>query len=460
MTLATPIPPPPPRPDILLIEDTSSMRAIYEAHLRRAGFTTVSAASAAEGLALFRQHEAPVVLLDLMLPDRDGIELMSDFFALRPATAVIVLTADRSIDRAVTAMRAGAQDFLVKPVSEHRLMSAIENAFAAVNLTPAGDGAEPAGPLGAFIGGSPAMRAVYARIRAAARSMAPVCIMGESGSGKELCAQAVHQLSLRGCGPFITFDCGAIPSERLDSELFGHRRGAFPGALGDRPGAAERAEGGTLFLDEICELDPALQPKLLRFLQDGAIQPLGADRPQRVDVRIIAASTMPPLEAVRAGRLREDLYYRLVVVPITMPPLRARREDILPIAEDLLRRYAALEGRSFERIAPEAQAVLCAQDWPGNVRELMNVLRAAVVMHDGVALEAGMLPLDGHSGPPEAEPAAPPPGTGTPRSLAQIEREAIEAALARHGGSVPRAARDLDVAPSTLYRKLDSWRKD
>ena len=460
MSLAAAIPP--PRPDILLIEDTSSMRAIYEAHLRRAGFATISAASAAEGLALFRQHEAPVVLLDLMLPDRDGIELMSDFFALRPATAVIVLTADRSIDRAVMAMRAGAQDFLVKPVSEHRLMSAIENALAEVTLAPTADGDAPPGALGSLIGGSPAMRAVYARIRAAARSMAPVCIVGESGSGKELCAQAVHQQSLRSCGPFVTFDCGAIPPERLDFELFGHRRGAFPGALADRPGAAERAEGGTLFLDEICELDPALQPKLLRFLQDGAIQPLGADRPQRIDVRIIAASTMPPLEAVRAGRLREDLYYRLVVVPISMPPLRMRREDILPIAEDLLRRYAALEGRSFERIAPDAQAVLCAQDWPGNVRELMNVLRAAVVMHDGVALEASMLPVDlrGGAPPAPADPATPAPGTGAPRSLAQIERDAIEAALARNGGSVPRAARDLDVAPSTLYRKLESWRKD
>ena len=337
MTGPIPRPDPGPAPDILLVEDTSSLRAIYEAHLRGLGQTVLSAATAAEGLALFGEYGASVVLLDLMLPDRDGIELLTDMLALRPGTAIVAITADRSIDRAVAAMRAGAQDFLVKPVNEARLMAAIENARHSAQRALPPDAAETRHPMGDFIGDSEPMQTVYTRIRSAARSMAPVFITGESGTGKEMCAQSIHALSPRASAPFITLDCGAIPSDRLESEVFGHLRGSFPGAVTDKPGAALLADGGTLFLDEIGGLDPGLQTKLLRFLQTAQIRPLGAAEPRKVNVRIISASSLPPLQAVREGRLREDLYYRLHVVPIHMPPLRARREDIPALAHAALR---------------------------------------------------------------------------------------------------------------------------
>lgn len=445
--------------DILLVEDTASMRTIYEAHLRRAGYRTLSAANAGEAMALFRQFTVSVVLLDLMLPDRDGIALLADLLDLRPATSVVVVAAERSVDRAVSAIRAGALDFLVKPVAEARLMEAVEAAHSAANLAHPPKSPQAHAPLAEFIGISEPMRAVYAQIRAAARSVAPVCIWGESGTGKELAAATIHRLSARAHGPFITVDCGAIPPDRLESELFGHRRGAFSGAISDKPGAAELAEGGTLFLDEICELHPALQPKLLRFLQSGQIQPLGSDAPRRVNLRIISSFSGPPLEAVRTGRLREDLYYRLHVVPIRMPPLRERPEDIAPIAENFLRRYALLEGRSFERLSPPAQALLARHSWPGNVRELTNALRAATVMHDGEELQPEMLPAEMRSAAtPPHDPSAGALAGFEQMTLAKIERIAIEAALTRNAGSVPRAAHELGVAPSTLYRKLDGWR--
>lgn len=448
-----------PPADILLIEDTASLRIIYETHLRGAGLTVLSAGSAGEGLGLFRSPGAGVVLLDLMLPDRDGISVLQEMLAICPQAAVVVITADRSIDRAVAAMRAGAQDFLVKPVNEARLMAAIQNARRNATLALPPGAQEMRAPAPGFIGQSETMQQVYARMRSSARSMAPVFITGESGSGKELCAQAIHALSPRGtAGAFVPLDCGAIPLDRLEIEVFGLSRG-LGGA--DKPGAAELADGGTLFLDEICELDLSLQCKLLRFLQSGTIRPLGAAEARKVDVRVIAASTRDPLVALREGRLREDLYYRLHVVPIALPPLRARREDIPEIARAALRHFATLEGRGFTRLSAGAEAALRAQDWPGNVRQLMNVMRSAAVMHDGPELTEAMLPAD------LAQTAAPLQRATNDAvradlaglTLAEIERYAIEEALMRHDGSVPRAARELGVAASTLYRKLEAWKE-
>ncbi|PYF11115.1 two component Fis family sigma54 specific transcriptional regulator [Rhodobacter viridis] len=444
-------------PDILLVEDTASMRTIYESHLRRAGYRTVSTGTAAEGLEMFRVHPISVVLLDLMLPDRDGLDLLVDLLEMRPETSVVVVAAERSTERTVAAIRRGALDYLVKPVTESRLMEAVEAARRAATIAHPPHSTESRAPLPDFIGHSPAMRDIYDRIRAAARSMAPVCISGESGTGKELAALAIHRLSTRAQGPFITLDCGAIPPDRLESEVFGHRRGAFVGALSDRLGAAELADGGTLFLDEVCELHPTLQPRLLRFLQSGLVHPLGAEAARRVNLRIISASTMPLAEAVRSGQLREDLFYRLQVVGLQMPPLRQRGEDILPLAETFLARYAAIEGRSFTRISPEAMALLRAYSWPGNVRELSNVLRAVTVLHEGDELTPAMLPADlrGSAVLPSTE-----SGDLSGLTLAEVERRVIEAALDRHDGAVPKAAADLGVAASTLYRKLESWRTD
>lgn len=460
---------------LLLIEDTPTLQLVYETVLSRAGHAVHSAASGAAGLAAFRAIAPPVVLLDLMLPDQDGLDVMRTILTEAPGTPVIVITANASIAKAVEAMRNGAHEFLVKPFSEQRLTTAVENALRATDggraPSPGTGGRLPAG----FIGSSEAMRAVYAKIRSVSRSMAPVFITGESGTGKELCAQAVHDASSRAAGPFIALNCGAIPADLLESEVFGHLKGSFTGAIADKPGAAAAADGGTLFLDEICEMDLNLQTKLLRFLQTSTIQPVGATRPRKVDVRIICATNRDPRREVQRGAFREDLYYRLHVIPIHMPPLRHRGDDVIEIAAEMLHRFAAEEGTRFTGLDDAVADLFRRLPWPGNVRQLLNVLRNVVVLHDGPLVRPEMLPEDlhldtgRHGGVPVQPPAAravPPAQPATPdgaaaalvgMTLAAAERLVIEATLARHDGSVPRAARVLDVSPSTLYRKMAAW---
>ena len=455
------------RAELLLVEDTPSLQMVYRAVLHGAGHRVRTAATADEGLSAFREMRPPVVLLDLMLPDRDGLDLMRDMLALRPDAAVIVITANGSINKAVEAMRAGAHEFLVKPFDETRFLHAIDNALASVAPEPVAGVTTDDAPPGEFIGTSPAMLRVYAQIRSVARSMATVFITGESGTGKELCAQAVHELSNRATGPFIPLNCGAIPSELLESEVFGHLKGSFTGAISDKIGAAAAADGGTLFLDEICELDLNLQTKLLRFLQTSTIQPVGATRPRKVNVRIVCATNRDPMDAVRRGQFREDLYYRLHVIPIRMPPLRDRGGDILAIARAALARFAAEEGRAFQALEPAVEAQFLRLSWPGNVRQLLNVIRNVVVMNEGERVTLPMLPIDLHHEIERAQaaPSAPVPADRPHvtldgligRPLAEIERMVIEETIARHGGSVPKAARVLEVAPSTLYRKIEGW---
>jgi two-component system repressor protein LuxO len=298
---------------------------------------------------------------------------------------------------------------------------------------------------------------VYRVIEAAAPSRATVFVTGESGTGKELAAHAVHRLSPRAAGPFVPINCAAIPRELIESEIFGHVRGAFTGAVADRQGAAQAADGGTLFLDEICEMDLALQGKLLRFVQTGQFQPVGSTRLVSVDVRFICATNRDPMAEVKAGRFREDLYYRLHVVPLRLPPLRERGEDVILLAEAFLARAAKEEGRRFVRLAPDAKAALLAHSWPGNVRELENAIRSAVVLADGEELTAEMLPAAVRAGPRPARQVESAPPTEPIRPLAEVEREAIERALRATGGNVPRAAAALGISPSTLYRKRASW---
>lgn len=461
------------RAPLLLIEDTQSLQMVYRSILASAGYRVAVASSAAEGLAQFRTLKPQVVLLDLILPDRDGLDLMREFLALQPDTTIIALTANGSVSRAVEAMRAGAHDFLVKPFDEGRFISAVQNALSERQIRPSRGPAPKPAELPAeletsgFIGSSEAMGRIHATIASAARSMATVFITGESGTGKELCALAVHASSARATGPFIALNCGAIPQDLLESEVFGHVKGSFTGAVSDKPGAAAAADGGTLFLDEICEMAPALQTKLLRFLQTSTVQPVGATRPRKVNVRIVCATNRDPLDAVRLGAFREDLYYRLFVVPIHMPPLRDRSEDVIEIAEAALRRFAAEEGRVFHGLDPAVRALLPRLPWPGNVRQLLNVIRNVVVLNEGGWVTPEMLPpgLEAERGAPGAFAALPAPAAEGPAlaslvglTLAEAERRLIEATLARHGGSVPRAARILDVSPSTLYRKIEGWR--
>jgi DNA-binding NtrC family response regulator len=451
---------------LLLIEDTPSLQLIYRSVLTGAGHEVKTAGSAREGLALFLATGAQVVLLDLGLPDRDGLDLMAELLSLRPETRVIIITANGSINKAVEAMRAGAHEFLVKPFDEARFLNAVGNAIELSQ--PRRAPVRPAAS-GDFIGSSAAMARIHAKIASVASSMATVFITGESGTGKELCAQAVHGISTRAKGPFIALNCGAIPHDLLESEVFGYVKGSFTGAISDKPGAAAAADGGTLFLDEICEMAPALQTKLLRFLQTSTVVPVGATRPIKVNVRIVCATNRDPLEAVRRGQFREDLYYRLFVVPIHMPPLRERGDDVIEIAETALQRFAEEEGRRFDGLSPEVRDLFRRLPWPGNVRQVLNVIRNVVVLNEGGSVTLQMLPEDMMQ---QADDPGVPRQSAAPaeaalqlddligKPLAEIERMVVSATLARHGGSVPKAARVLDLSPSTLYRKLEAWGKD
>ena len=463
---------------LLLIEDTRSLLILYQSVLINAGFQVITASTAAEGIRLFRQSKPTTVLLDLVLPDRDGLDLMHDLLEERPETSIIVMTAHGSVNKAVEAMRAGAHEFLVKPFDESRLLAAISNATTAIttrsrasspnqSLNPRAEAAVKSAVEG-FIGTSDKLARVQQKIASVARSMATVFITGESGTGKELCALAVHAASPRAGGPFIALNCGAIPQDLLESEVFGHMKGSFTGAISDKPGAATAADGGTLFLDEICEMAPALQTKLLRFLQTSTVVPVGATKPRKVNVRIVCATNRDPLEAVRRGEFREDLYYRLFVVPLHMPPLRDRGDDVLEIAESALARFSSEEGKHFEGLSPEVIALFRALPWPGNVRQVLNVIRNVVVLNEGGMVTLDMLPetlVPANQLPPTPPSLAPAPANsslldeliGLP--LAEIERRIIEETLARHGGSVPRAARILEISPSTLYRKIEGWNR-
>lgn len=316
------------------------------------------------------------------------------------------------------------------------------------------------------------MRDLYGKIDNVAASSAPVFITGETGTGKEVCAQAVHSLGNRADGPFVPVNCGAIPHDLMESEMFGHLKGAFTGAIAHRDGAAKAADGGTLFLDEICELPLDLQSKLLRFLQTGYIQPVGAARPQKVDVRIICATNKDPQMEVAEGRFRQDLYYRLFVLPLKMPALRVRGADVELVATYFLKQFSAEEGKRFERFSHEALLVLDGHDWPGNIRELQNAIRQIVVMNDGDEVQKSMLGalLSENQHIPDLDISAFTSGDGEqenlrsladgnfpPRRLWQIERDAIEAAIVGCQGSVPKAAEKLGVSPSTIYRKRESW---
>lgn len=460
---------------ILLVEDTPSLQLLYRSALNAVGHQVIVASTAAEALGLLRDMPVQLVLLDLVLPDRDGLDLMQELLQLRPDTAVVVMTAHGSINKAVEAMRAGAHDFLVKPFDETRLLAAISNAKTsqpakqsprkAAQLAAAANAATASGT---FIGSSMAMAHIHATINSVARSMATAFITGESGTGKELCALAVHDNSPRANGPFIALNCGAIPQDLLESEVFGHMKGSFTGAISDKPGAAAAADGGTLFLDEICEMAPALQTKLLRFLQTSTVVPVGATRPRKVNVRIVCATNRDPMDAVRRGQFREDLFYRLYVVPIHMPPLRERGDDVIEIAQAALARFAQEEGKEFYGLAADVCALFRALPWPGNVRQLLNVIRNVVVLHDGGLVTIEMLPASLQLPHPEvllpATPASAPVESLAldallGRPLAEVERLLIEATLARHNGSVPKAARVLDLSPSTLYRKIEAWTK-
>lgn len=474
---------------IVIIDDTKSLAEMYVHSLSLLGYDTAMAHSGQELLDHLSGGPQPdLLVLDIKLPDIDGIELLARLKQGGFDAPVIVVTGNGSIHVAVEAMRQGAADFLVKPFSIEKLGESVERTIAAAGLSAkadsilpddmfapeAGDGQLP-GPangrrqnFGGFIGISPPMQIVYDIIENAAKSNATVFITGESGTGKEICAEAVHRYSKRSRAPFIALNCAAIPRELLESELFGHVKGAFTGAVTDREGAVAMAYGGTLFLDEIAEMAPDMQTKLLRFLQNLTYQKVGGNKAERANVRIICATNRDPLDEIRQGRLREDLYYRLHVIPIRMPALRDRKSDIIDLADYFLKQYAREEGKQFRQFSPEAEKRLLAYSWPGNIRQLQNIVRGIVVMYDRKIVSPDLLPPeldDCHIGPSGAMDAAfnraeifPDNGNDvTP--LWKIEKYAIEKAIEVCDGNIPRAAAMLEISPSTIYRKKMNWDK-
>lgn len=450
---------------ILLVEDSEATAALMSAHLGAAGHRVRIAATAEAGLAALAHALPEVLLLDLNLPDRPGMDLLRGLAArqLPPAEkpAVVVITGQGGVPEAVEAMRLGAFDFLTKPVEPPRLLYAVAAALewrraqTAPEDEPRQVGDDAAVP--GMLGDCPAMRAVFRRLRRAAQSSAPVLVMGETGTGKELAAAALHQLSARAAKPFVPLNCAAIPRELLESELFGHARGAFTGALADRAGAAGEAAGGTLFLDEIGELDMAVQAKLLRFLQSGHFRRIGTAHEVPADVRFVCATHRDLRADVAQGRFREDLYYRLNVIPVTLPRLAARGGDLLLLARALLHQLAQEERAKFESFAPEAEAMLMTHAWPGNVRELSNLLRRVVVLEEGRVVTTAMLaPMLAEALPGAIEIGLGVlPGFASSDRIASLEdtkRAAILRAIRLTGGNVREAAEQLGIASSTIYR--------
>jgi len=460
---------------VLIVDADPVQRRMVSAHLaEKAGlrFAALAFATKAEAIECLAGGAQSIIVADL--ETLGGVDELGGLPG--NVASVIAMSARGSVHAAVAAMRAGAVDFLPKPFGPAALVARLE---AAIAQWPVAGRPEPverrvpvaeAAPVAAdadfesFIGRSAAMAIVYDQIRCIAPSRAPVFVTGESGTGKELCAEAIHNRSGRAGGPFIALNCSAIPKDLMESEIFGHVRGAFTGATETRQGAAELADGGTLFLDEIGEMDLALQAKLLRFIQSGVVQRVGDVTTRRVDVRIVCATHRDPMAEIAAGRFREDLYYRLHVLPIQLPPLRERRDDILPLASAFLARYAAEESRGFLGFEPMAAGLLMHYPWPGNVRELQNIVRRMVVLHQGSVVTAEMLPPAIRAGvgttaelAGAASLSALRSATGAVAPFWEQERAIIESAIEAHAGNIARAAAALEISPSTIYRKRQAW---
>ena len=475
------------RPTVLIVEDSPTVSMLCEEFIDAAGFEAIVVETGRDCLAALDRGTPAAMLLDLGLPDMNGLDLLREVKTRGLPTSVVVITSNASLKSAIDAMRLGAFDYVVKPFNGERIATTARNAVQTYALHEEVETYRKQAVMPGFlglIGSSPQMQAVYRVIESAAASRATVFITGESGTGKELCANAIHAESGRSSGQFVAINCAAIPRELMESEIFGHVKGAFTSATSDRVGAAGRADGGTLFLDEICEMDLDLQAKILRLIQSGTFQRVGASRTESADIRFVCATNRAPWTEVRAGRFREDLLYRLHVIPLELPPLRDRGEDVVQLADSFLRRIAAQEQRSFSGFSEDALALLRAYPWPGNVRELENALHSAVVLNSGSRITASMFPRRIREVTGAAILAARPAERATERPglrpdpdpdlsrvvpfsapasaddimpLWQVEKAAIQRALELCGGNVPQAASRLGIGVSTIYRKKAEW---
>ena len=478
---------------ILIVEDEPAQRRILEECVKRSGFEAITAESGLKGLDILKApggSTIELVILDLMMPEMGGLEFLEQLQTVRGDLPVIVQTSQGSIDTVIKAMRAGADDFVVKPVSPERLKVSMQNLLKVNALT------EEVKRLNKKIGGSltfndlvassPIMGNALRLGRRGAQSNIPILIEGESGVGKEMIARAIQGESERNGRAFITVNCGAIPENLVESILFGHEKGSFTGATAKHNGKFLEADGGTLFLDEVAELPLDMQVKLLRAIQEGEIDPVGGRRPVKVNVRIISATNRNMIEMVKQGKFREDLYYRLNVFPIMIPPLRDRKDDIPALVSHFITKLAAEEGRKVRGIDPKALAMLQGYGWPGNVRQLENTVFRAIVLCESDVLEVQDFPqiaslVEGYEVemPPLPKVAAPAPkpvhsnssqisdgsALGIPivtegghiRKLEDVEADMIRLALHRYRGQMSEVARKLGIGRSTLYRKMKDF---
>jgi two-component system NtrC family response regulator len=440
---------------VLLIDDDDSLRRVTEYSLHSAGFQVLSAANAEQGLKSFEIDSPSVVITDINMPGLSGYDVLERVKEVSPETIVIVITAYGSIEKAVEAMKKGAYDYIIKPFSKDELILTVEKAFNLLGLQTENrrlkNEIEQHVDFGHMVGNSDKMKSVFDVVRKVAPSEASVLITGESGTGKELIARAIHQGSPRSSMPFIAINCAAIPENLLESELFGHVRGAFTGASQDREGKFVEADGGTLFLDEIGEMPMSLQPKLLRALQEMQIEPVGG-KTRSVDVRIVAATNQDVEDSIEDGAFREDLYYRLSVIPIDLPPLRHRADDIPQLIKFFLKRNDA----ASQKISDEAMSQLASYQWPGNVRELQNVIERLVILHPNETIQIEHLPpklLRKHSSNNGKIVDLPPDGY----SLEDLEREIVVQALERNGWNQTRAADFLKIPRHTIIYRLEKY---
>ncbi len=445
------------QPTVLVVEDDRSARTALAKALKKLDVRVLEAESGEAALEVVRKEPVDLALLDIVMSGIDGIETLERLRALREDLLVIMMTAFGTVEKAVKAMKLGATDFLEKPLDLEEVRSAVARALGSpersVPRRQVLASIQEGDRFDGIIGRSPAMKRVFETIVQVASSHATVLVNGETGTGKELVAEAIHRHSPRAGGPLVKVNCASFASTLVESELFGHKKGAFTGAIADKEGRFAVADGGTLFLDEVSEIPPEVQVKLLRVLQAREFEPVGSNQPRKIDIRLVGATNKDLAKEVEAGRFRQDLYYRINVVPIHLPPLRNRKEDLPLLVDHFVARFNRVNGRNIRGVAPDAFRLLEAYGWPGNVRELENCLEQAVVLCRGDEITPELLPLSirGSQGPREVIEFS----VGT--DLRSMEKEAIRQTLAYFDGNKTQAAKALGIGTRTLYRKLDEY---
>jgi two-component system nitrogen regulation response regulator NtrX len=442
---------------VLVVDDEKGVREALRQLLEYEGVEVRAVASGPEALEAYKESHPHLVLLDVKMAGMDGLEVLGKLREMDASAQVVMISGHGTIQTAVEATQLGAYDFLEKPLDTDRILVTLKRAFAHLDLSSENLLLKATvGERHAIVGNSPAIRELLQRIEKVAPTNARVLIVGENGSGKELVARAIHAGSPRAAKPFVEVNCAAIPSELIESELFGHMKGSFTGAFADRPGKFEQADEGTLFLDEVGDMSQATQSKVLRALQEGVVTRIGAAKSIKVDVRVIAATNKALEEEITAGRFREDLYYRLNVVPIQVPPLRERRGDIALLVEHFKAELARTLGAGPKRFGADAVQALASRDWPGNVRELRNAVERLLILASGETVSAG--DVAALVGGPSESPAVPLLQAATFEAFKEeAERAFLAAKLAENAWNVSETARKLDMPRSNLYKKIERY---